>query len=396
MLKFRFLVWLGKGRLETETRPRKDGSAALVLEDGTLFLGEGFGAQRKVSGEVVFSTSMMGYPESLTDASYRGQILTLTYPLVGNYGVQSYKMTNKFGLPLHFESVGIKVTGLVIQELCEKPYHWASEKTLHQWLRSENVPGICGIDTRSLTKKLRERGVMLGILAVSPKGKKIDVDELLEESKSIPDPNLRDLAGEVSVKKPIHYKNDGEKSVVLIDYGVKAGILRDLLKRKLDVVQVPYTFSTDEIMELEPDGVVLSNGPGDPKLLPETSIEAVKRLVEEDIPIMGICQGNHIVSLALGGDTYKLKYGHRSQNQPAYDLETGRCYITTQNHGYATDADSLRDTDLEVWFVNANDKTVEGVRHKDAKTFAVQWHPEASPGPYDTEFLFDKFVENMR
>ncbi len=338
---------------------------------------------------------MMGYPESLTDASYGGQILTLTYPLVGNYGVPSYGLCDEFGLPIHFESMGIKVTALVIQELCQKPFHWASERTLDQWLKSEGVPGIYGIDTRRLTKRLREKGVMLGILAVSPKGKEPDIEGLLEESKRIPNPNLRDLAGEVSIKKPIHYGKGGKKKIVLIDYGVKAGILRDLLKRKVDVVQVPYTFSVNEVMEPEPDGVVLSNGPGDPELLPKICIETTKRLVEEGVPIMGICQGNHILSLALGGDTYKLKYGHRSQNQPAYDLETGRCYITTQNHGYATSADSLKGTDLEVWFVNANDKTVEGVKHKDAKTFAVQWHPEASPGPYDTEFLFDKFMESM-
>jgi len=380
--------------LEAETRPKKVGKAALVLEDGTLFFGKVFGAPRKVSGEVVFSTSMVGYPESLTDPSYHGQILTLTYPLVGNYGVPAYD-GDRFGLPTHFESIGIKVTGLIIQELCQKPYHWASERTLDQWLRSEGVPGIYGIDTRRLTKKLRERGVMLGILEVCEKGTEPDVEELFEEAKHVPDPNLRDLSSEVTIKKPIRYENDGKKKVVLIDYGVKAGILRNLLARKINVVRVPYDFSTDEIMGFEPDGVVISNGPGDPKFLPKKSIETVKQLVEEGVPTMGICQGNHILSLALGGDTYKLKYGHRSQNQPAYDLETGRCYITTQNHGYATDADSLKGTDLKVWFINANDKTVEGVKHKDGKTFAVQWHPEASPGPYDTGFLFDKFLESM-
>ncbi len=380
--------------MEAETCPKKVGKAALVLEDGTLFFGKVFGAPRKVSGEVVFSTSMVGYPESLTDPSYHGQILTLTYPLVGNYGVPAYD-GDRFGLPTHFESIGIKVTGLIIQELCQKPYHWASERTLDQWLRSEGVPGIYGIDTRRLTKKLRERGVMLGILEVCEKGTEPDVEELFEEAKHVPDPNLRDLSSEVTIKKPIRYENDGKKKVVLIDYGVKAGILRNLLARKINVVRVPYDFSTDEIMGFEPDGVVISNGPGDPKFLPKKSIETVKQLVEEGVPTMGICQGNHILSLALGGDTYKLKYGHRSQNQPAYDLETGRCYITTQNHGYATDADSLKGTDLKVWFINANDKTVEGVKHKDGKTFAVQWHPEASPGPYDTEFLSDRFLRSM-
>jgi len=381
--------------LEAETRLQETGKAVLVLEDGTFFVGKGFGASCKVSGEVVFSTSMVGYTESLTDPSYKGQILTLTYPLIGNYGVPDYD-GDKFGVPVHFESVGIKVTGLVIQELCLKPYHWASKRSLNEWLKSEGVPGIYGIDTRRLTKKLREKGVMLGILEVCRRGEEPDLDKLLKEVKSVPDPNLRDLVSEVTIKEPIHYEFDGEKRVVLIDCGVKAGILRNLISRRIDVVRVPYTFSAEEIMDYKPDGIIISNGPGDPKRMSKKTIETVRCLVEEDVPTMGICLGNQILSLALGGDTYKLKYGHRSQNQPAYDLETGRCYITTQNHGYATKAESLENTDLEVWFINANDKTVEGVRCKNRKTFAVQWHPEASPGPYDTEFLFDVFLKSLR
>ena len=371
------------------------GKAALILEDGTIFLGDGFGAPRKVSGEVVFSTSMVGYPESLTDPSYWGQILTLTYPLIGNYGVPSYKC-DEFGVPLYFESIGIKVTGLVIQELCSAPYHWASEKTLDEWLRSEGVPGIYNIDTRRLTKKLREKGVMLGILEVCEQGDEPDIEELLKEVKHVPDPNMRDLVSEVTIKEPIHYKSGNKRRVVLVDCGVKAGIIRSLLQREIEVIRVPYTFSADEILEYKPDGVLISNGPGDPKNMSREPIEAAASLIEEGVPVMGICLGNQIISLALGGDTYKLKYGHRSQNQPAYDLETGRCYITTQNHGYATDADSLKETGLKVWFINANDKTVEGIRHKNGKSFAVQWHPEASPGPYDTEFLFDLFMKKMR
>jgi len=381
--------------LEAETRLQETGKAVLVLEDGTFFVGKGFGASCKVSGEVVFSTSMVGYTESLTDPSYKGQILTLTYPLIGNYGVPDYD-GDKFGVPVHFESVGIKVTGLVIQELCLKPYHWASKRSLDEWLKSEGVPGIYGIDTRRLTKKLREKGVMLGILEVCRRGEEPDLDKLLKEVKSVPDPNLRDLVSEVTIKEPIHYEFDGEKRVVLIDCGVKAGILRNLIRRRIDVVRVPYTFSAEEIMDYKPDGIIISNGPGDPKRMSKKTIETVRCLVEENVPTMGICLGNQILSLALGGDTYKLKYGHRSQNQPAYDLETGRCYITTQNHGYATKAESLENTDLEVWFINANDKTVEGVRCKNRKTFAVQWHPEASPGPYDTEFLFDVFLKSLR
>ena len=381
--------------MEHKNRLGEAGKAALVLEDGTIFLGNGFGAQRKVSGEVVFSTSMVGYPESLTDPSYQGQILTLTYPLIGNYGVPPYKC-DEFGVPIFFESIGIKVTGLVIQELCSFPYHWASERTLDEWLRSEGVPGICNIDTRRLTKKLREKGVMLGILEVCEQGYEPDIEQLLKEVKHVPDPNVRDLVNEVTIKEPIHYKSGNKGRVVLVDCGVKAGIIRSLFQREAEVIRVPYTFSADEILEYKPDGVLISNGPGDPKSMSKEPIEAAASIIEEDIPVMGICLGNQIISLALGGDTYKLKYGHRSQNQPAYDLETGRCYITTQNHGYATNADSLKENGLEVWFINANDKTVEGIKHRNRKTFAVQWHPEASPGPYDTEFLFDLFMKKMR
>ncbi|MFQ6095506.1 MAG: glutamine-hydrolyzing carbamoyl-phosphate synthase small subunit [Candidatus Bathyarchaeia archaeon] len=382
--------------METGSSPQrkegKAGSAVLVLEDGTVFLGRGFGAVKKISGEVVFSPSMVGYPESLTDPSYYGQVLTLTYPLIGNYGVPPYDTV--YGVPIHFESIGIKVRGLVIQELCEIPSHYLSTRTLDEWLRDEDVPGISGIDTRRLTKKLREKGVMLGILEVCKKGEEPDIESLLEEAKHIPDPNDEDLVSGVTVKEPIHYKFEGNKKVVLIDCGVKCGILRDLFKYKVDVIRVPYNFSAKEIMEYQPDGVLISNGPGDPKRC-EKTIEAVKELAGEKVPMMGICLGVQILSLALGGDTYKLKYGHRSQNQPAYDLETGRCYITTQNHGYAVDSDSLKGTDLTVSFINANDKTVEGVRHKRKPIFAVQWHPEASPGPYDTEFLFENFLKMM-
>jgi len=379
--------------LEAETSPQEARKAVLVLEDGTFFIGNGFGAQRKVSGEVVFSTSMVGYPEALTDPSYQGQILTLTYPLVGNYGVPAYD-DYMFGVPLCFESVGIKPTGLIVHELCHKPYHWASKRTLNKWLRSEGVPGIYGIDTRRLTKKLREKGVMLGILEVCRKGREPDLEELQEEVRNVPDPNIRDLVSEVSVKEPMSYSLGGNKKVVLIDCGTKAAILRNLFKRGVDVVRAPYDFSSKGILEFRPDGVIISNGPGDPKRC-EKTVEAVRELFDEGIALMGICLGNQILSLALGGDTYKLKYGHRSQNQPAFDLETGRCYITTQNHGFAVKAESLEGTGLRVWFINANDKTVEGVRHENGKAFAVQWHPEASPGPYDTEFIFDSFLKSL-
>jgi len=333
---------------------------------------------------------MVGYPETLTDPSYKGQILTLTYPLVGNYGVPPYDL--ELGVPRYFESVNIKVTGLVIHELCKKPSHWASTKTLDEWLRSENIPGIYGVDTRTLTKKLRVNGVMLGILQVCENGEEPNLEKLLKEVETVPDPNSTDLVGQTTIKDPVHHEIGGTKSVVLIDCGVKYGILRNLLKRGINVVRVPYTFSSEEISEYNPSGVILSNGPGDPKKCVKT-IECVQELIEEEIPTMGICLGTQILALALGGDTYKLKYGHRSQNQPALDLETNRCYITIQNHGYAVSLDSLKGTDLETWFLNANDKTVEGIKHKSKPALALQWHPEGAPGPYDTEFLFDEFLK---
>jgi len=374
--------------LKTKKQFSGVGKAALVLEDGDTFLGFGFGAAKKVSGEVVFSTSMVGYPESLTDPSYKGQILTFTYPLVGNYGVPPYEKEN--GVLKYFESDDVKVTGFVIHELCKNPFHWASTRTLDKWLKDGDIPGIYGVDTRRLTKKLRVEGVMLGILEVCEAGEEPDVAKLLEEVKYVQDPNSTDLAGQVTVKEPLTYEAGGGRRAVLIDCGVKYGILRNLLRRGFDVVRVPYDYSAEQILEFKPDGVVISNGPGDPKLCTET-IEAVRTLVDEEVPMMGICLGTQILALALGGDTYKLKYGHRSQNQPALDLETGRCYITTQNHGYNVERNSLKGTGLKEWFMNANDKTVEGVKHETKPAFALQWHPEASPGPYDTEFLFDKF-----
>ena len=374
--------------MKTKTNFGKRDKAILVLEDGSIFMGYGFGATKKVSGEVVFSTSMVGYPESLTDPSYKGQILTFTYPLVGNYGVPSYCKEN--GVLKYFESDNIKVTGFVIHELCKNPFHWTSTRTLEQWLKDEDIPGIYGIDTRKLTKRLRVKGVLLGILKVCESEEEPDLPKLQKEAMNIQDPNSTDLVKKVTVKEPILYHSGQKKIAVLIDCGVKYGIIRNLLRRGFDVMRVPYDFSVEQIIEYKPDGVMISNGPGDPKQCVKT-IETVQNLVDLEVPIMGICLGTQILALALGGDTYKLKYGHRSQNQPALDLETGRCYITTQNHGYTVEKDSLENTGLEEWFMNANDKTVEGVKHKTKPAFALQWHPEASPGPYDTEFLFDTF-----
>ena len=379
------------GLLGKEIVPQER-KAILVLEDGLFFTGFGFGATRKVTGEVVFSTSMVGYVESLTDPSYHGQILTLTYPLVGNYGVPA-RLNGELSPP--FESDGIKVAGLVIHELCKNPHHWASGKTLDEWLAEEGVPGIYGVDTRMITKRLRTSGVMRGVLQVFDEGEEPEVEKLLEEVKDVPDPNLRNLVSEVSIKHPVCYNPEGKKVVVLIDCGAKNSIIMNLIARRLKVVRVPYNYPAEDIMEYKPDGIVVSNGPGDPKKCLET-IECVRTLIEEEFPVMGICLGNQIVALALGADTYKMKYGHRSQNQPAFDLETNRCYITTQNHGYAVEVNSLNETELKVWFVNANDSTVEGLKHREKPIFAVQFHPEASPGPYDTEFIFDSFVALMK
>ncbi len=371
-----------------EHRSGKSKKSGSSLRRRHFFRGKGFGANGKASGEVVFSTSMVGYPEALTDPSYNGQILSLTYPLIGNYGVPPYD--SNVGIPLCFESDRIQVRALAIHELCLEPYHWASTRTLDKWLSDEGIPGIYGIDTRRLTKKLRTHGVMLGIVKVCDVGEEPNFNELLEHAKTIPDPNLTDLVREVTVKEPIRYEAEGKKTVVLIDCGVKFGIIRNLLTRGISVVRVPYDFSAKEIMDYHPSGVFLSNGPGDPKKCVKT-VESVREIVEK-VPLMGVCLGAQILALAVGGDTYKLKYGHRSQNQPALDLKTNRCYITTQNHGYAIDTECFCKTPLEPWFINANDKTIEGVKHKTKPVFAVQWHPEASPGPYDTEFLFDTFA----
>jgi carbamoyl-phosphate synthase small subunit len=261
---------------------------------------------------------------------------------------------------------------------------------LDQWLKDEDVPGIYGIDTRKLTKKLRVKGVMLGILRVCEEDEEPDIQTLLKKIQTIQDPNSTDLAKQVTVKESILYSVGGNKTAVLIDCGVKYGILRNLLRRGFDVVRVPYDLSAEQIMEYKPDGVMISNGPGDPKQCTKT-VETVRQLLDEDVPMMGVCLGTQILALALGGDTYKLKYGHRSQNQPVLDLDSGKCFITTQNHGYTVEGGSLDGTGLEAWFMNANDKTTEGIKHKTKPAFALQWHPEASPGPYDTQFLFDKF-----
>ncbi len=362
------------------SRSLSEKEAVLVLEDGTVFRGLGFGAAGKSYGEVVFNTGMVGYTEALTDPSYKGQILVQTYPLVGNYGVCS----------THFESEGPKVEGYVIHELCRNPNHWASELTLDEWLEEAGVPGIEGVDTRMLTKKIRVHGTMLGILCVHECGDEPSLELLRDEARSVPDPNWRDLVSEVSTNRVKRFDVGGKDDIVLIDFGVKMSIVKGLMGRGLNVVLVPPNTTTDKILDMNPRGVVLSNGPGDPKMCKDT-IKVTQELLESRVPLLGICLGNQILALACAADTYKLKFGHRGQNHPCIDLSTGRCYITSQNHGFVVDSHSAERAGLQINFINANDKTVEGIVHKTLPAFGVQFHPEASPGPNDTNFLFERF-----
>jgi carbamoyl-phosphate synthase small subunit len=358
--------------------------AVLVLEDGDVFTGTGFGAITKTSGEVVFNTGMVGYTEALTDPSYHGQILIQTYPLIGNYGVSS----------AHFESSRPKVQGYVIHELCRQPSHWSAELTLDAWLEAEGIPGIEKVDTRLLTKRLRVKGTQLGLLIVKERGDLPSFEELRTEVQQVLDPNTRQLAYEVATSEIKCFEGRFEKSVVLIDCGVKNSIITNILKLGYTVYQVPPTISSQKILDLEPEAVVLSNGPGDPKRCQEV-ITTTSTLIEEQIPLMGICLGSQIICLALQGDTYKLKFGHRGQNHPCIDVETGRCYITSQNHGFVIDEATLHKTGLLVQLINANDKTVEGVTHHEHFVRAVQFHPEASPGPLDYNFYFSKFFADL-
>ncbi|MDR1227262.1 MAG: glutamine-hydrolyzing carbamoyl-phosphate synthase small subunit [Prevotellaceae bacterium] len=352
--------------------------AQLILEDGSRFSGYSFGADMPTSGEVVFNTAMTGYPESLTDPSYAGQILVITYPLVGNYGVPGFETEN--GIPLFFESDKIHVKAVAISDYSFKYSHWNATKSLDQWLKEHNVPGVFGVDTREITKIIREHGVMLGKVAI----------ENAPEPAEFFDPNKENLVAQVSIKKSKRY-GEGKYNVILVDCGCKYNIIRCLMRRDATVTVVPWDY---DFTHMEYDGVMISNGPGDPQMCGAT-ISNIQKAMNVGKPIFGICMGNHLLSIAAGANTYKLKYGHRSHNQPVLKVGANTAYITSQNHGYAVNPEQL-DKDWEPYFVNLNDGTNEGIRHKSKPFFSVQFHPEATSGPVDTEFLFDDFIKMMR
>ena len=371
--------------------------ANLVLEDGSVYQGRAFGAETSSYGEVVFNTSMTGYQEVLTDPSYAGQIVVLTYPLVGNYGVNSQD----------FESGRVQVAGLVVREHCEYPSHGLSTATLNEFLASQGIPGISGVDTRSITRRLRSRGVMMGTIYSKSEEKASPLraassmlserpdEEALARLKDIPRYGDVDFVKGVTTREPYSWDvpsdtPTSDRRILVADLGLKYNILRLLRSRGYEVMAVPATAFADEMLALKPSGIVLSPGPGDPALL-DYVVKIVGELIGR-VPIMGICLGHQTVVRALGGKTFKMKFGHRGSNHPVKDLATGSVYITSQNHGYAVDADSLP-PGLEVTHTNLNDGTVEGLRHRELPILTIQYHAEASPGPRDNEYLFDRFLE---
>ena len=345
----------------------------LVLEDGTVFEGEAFGARKEVLGEVVFATGMTGYQESLTDPSYCGQILAASYPLIGNYGVN----------PHDFQSRRVQVWGYAVKELCGHPSHRDSEMTVERLLEENGIPGISGIDTRSLIRRLRNYGTMKGAISTGRP------EEVLERVRSMRHPEESNLVAKVTTDKIIRFDEGHKNTVALFDCGIKSNIVTEL-RQRFNVIQLPFDTPEKAVRDIEPDGIFISNGPGNPAH-PEmmaTTVSTLKGL-KDDYPMMGICLGHQLLSLVFGAKTYKLKFGHRGINQPV-KLE-GRVYITSQNHGFAVDAESAEAAGLEVTVTNLNDNTVEGMRHRELPVFSVQFHPEAHPGPQDTSFLFDKF-----
>ncbi|GAB4335182.1 MAG: glutamine-hydrolyzing carbamoyl-phosphate synthase small subunit [Calditrichia bacterium] len=347
--------------------------AKLTLKDGTVFRGFSFGYAAPAAGEVVFNTGMVGYPETLTDPSYYGQILVLTYPLIGNYGVPPAAEADP--LSSFFESPRVQIRGLILSTQIEEFSHWSAATSLREWLLREKIPALCGIDTRQLTRLLREHGTMLGKIEIGDS--RTDYD----------DPNQRNLMPSVSIPAP-QKLGSGKIRIALLDCGCKAGIIRSLLKRGLEILRLPWNH---DLTREDFDGLLVSNGPGNPKMCRPTILQ-IQQAVRRNVPILGICLGNQLLALAAGANTYKLKYGHRGQNQPVIETGTNRCLITSQNHGFAVDGTTLPD-DWQPWFLNLNDGSVEGIRHRSGRFLGVQFHPEASPGPEDAEYLFDQFLE---
>ncbi len=373
----------------------------LILNDGTVFEGQGFGYSTTIFGELVFNTGMVGYVEALTDPSYNGQILTLTYPLVGNYGVPDPATKDDDGISCFFESDRIQARGLVVHNLSDSASHWNLSMTLDEWMHSEHIPGISGIDTRALTKRLRMGGVMMAALEVSDT--RINVSDLKNHLKSATPYDSEQFMDAVSTKKERFYGNingDGTRNggmkrpVVVIDTGTKNAILRNIRDMGYDIVMLPWNATYERVMSFNPAGVVLSSGPGDPLKCPGT-IETAKKLIQHQTPMLGICLGAQIIGLAGNAKTYKLKYGHRGQNKPCINLDNNQVYVTSQNHGYGIFPESLAESEFDLWFSNADDNTVEGIRHKNGNCIAVQFHPEASPGPYDCRFVFEELHRLM-
>jgi len=350
----------------------------LILEDGTVFEGAAFGSDRASQGEVVFTTGMTGYEETLTDPSFYGQIVTFTYPLIGNYGINSDD----------FESIAPVVRGVVVRELTKIPSNFRSEMTLDEYLKSHDIPAIEGIDTRKLTRIIRSKGAVRAMLTQADE--EVNIVEIVKRLNETP--YLKNHVREVSSKMPFPSPGRG-KRVVLMDFGMKKGILRELNNRHCDVLVVPYNTPAEKILSFRPEGILLSNGPGNPADVTE-GIETIKQLIGK-VPMFGICLGHQIIALACGAKSFKLPFGHRGANHPVKNLQTGIVEITSQNHGYAIDANSLEGTDLEITHVSLNDGTIEGLKHKKYPVFSVQFHPEASPGPEDSNYLFDEFIKLM-
>jgi carbamoyl-phosphate synthase small subunit len=350
--------------------------ARLLLEDGTLLMGRSFGAEGESVGEVVFNTGITGYQEVLSDPSYCGQMVTMTYPLIGNYGINRDD----------FESIRPCIHGFIVREHTEVPSNWRSQYTIDRLLKDYEVVGISDIDTRMLTRKIRHHGTMKGIMTTGTDS----IDALMEKLNGTP--LMTDQVPRVSTKSIFSCPGEGHR-VVLIDYGSKYGILRELTKRQCDVVVVPYNTPASEIRRLRPDGVLLSNGPGDPKDVME-SVKVVQKIMKE-FPLFGICLGHQLFALANGANTEKMKFGHRGGNHPVKDVESGRVFITSQNHSYTVEKESIDNNSLNVSHINSNDGTVEGLRHKSLPAFSIQYHPEAAPGPYDSGYLFDQFIDMM-